>query len=118
MSYGVIKFPDNSDVGGYANKNFVQLEFPWLNAKISARSKEDKEEKILKNKNIKTQKSERVEITKLFKLRKEIKMFKNNQNLSIKEVNARRNFRKHAAIRQTSFAQIPPSAELRIPAKA
>ncbi len=24
MSYGAIKFPDNSDVGGYANKKFVQ----------------------------------------------------------------------------------------------
>ncbi len=24
MSYGVTKFPDNSNVGGYANKKFVQ----------------------------------------------------------------------------------------------
>jgi len=30
----------------------------------------------------------------------------------------RRNFRKHAVMRQTSFAQIPPSAELRVAAEA
>ncbi len=59
-----------------------------------------------------------IEITKLFKLPKEIKRVKNNQNLTIKQMNARRNFRKHTAMRQTSFAQIPPSAELPIAVKA
>ena len=75
---------------------------------------------MLKTKNIKkTQKLEGI-ITKLFKLQKEIKNLKRTRtyDLFIKEPHSRRNFRKLTAILQTSFAQIPPSAELRIAAEA
>lgn len=73
-----------------------------------------------KTKNIrKQQKLEGIIITKLFKLQKEIKNLKRTKtyDLFIKEPHARRNFWKLTAIRQTSFAQFPPSAELRVPAR-
>ncbi len=41
MGRGVTKFPDNFEVGGCGNKKFVQLEFPWLDAQISPRAREN-----------------------------------------------------------------------------
>jgi len=110
-----IKFLDNSNAASYLN--FVYSMFPWLNAQISARSKENNEEKILTTGNIKTRKRENIKITRLFQHKEERKQFKTNKKLKTNKLYARRNFRKHTAIRQTSFAPIPPLAELRIAAK-
>jgi len=46
---------------GYVIKNFAQFKFPWLNAQISARSKESNEEKIkYKNSKIANNKNNKV----------------------------------------------------------
>ncbi|AGB04501.1 hypothetical protein AciM339_0617 [Aciduliprofundum sp. MAR08-339] len=109
MHCNAIKLPNNTYKEGYTN--FVYLEFPWPNAQISARSKENKEEKILATNKIK---NENREITELFE---QAEISKKLTNKKVIKYNARRNFRKHAAIRQTLFAQIRPSGELRIAAE-
>jgi len=53
--------PDNPHLEGYVIKNFAQFKFPWLNAQISARSKESNEEKIkYKNSKIANNKNNKV----------------------------------------------------------
>ncbi len=116
MGVSEIKFYNNSEVRGYANKKFGQSMFPWLVAQISARSKENGEVKILTTKNIKIRKLDEMKITRLFQHQEERKQFKTGKKLKTNKLYARRNFRKLAVMRQTSFAQIPPSAELRIAA--